>query len=59
MTFDIKNAGATYQQLVNKIFAPLIGRSIEIYMDDMLVKSKRVSYHIKDLKDCFNTLQQY
>ena len=37
--FGLKNAGATYQRLVNKIFAELLGVSMEVYIDDMLVKS--------------------
>ena len=39
MPFGLKNDGATYQRLVNKIFADKIDRSIEVYVDDMLVKS--------------------
>ncbi|KAL0411873.1 UNVERIFIED_CONTAM: hypothetical protein Slati_3777000 [Sesamum latifolium] len=41
MPFGLKNAGATYQRLVDKIFCPQIGRNVEVYVDDMLVKSKR------------------
>ena len=40
MPFVLKNAGATYQRLVNKMFSKQIGRNMEVYMDDMLVKSK-------------------
>ncbi|CAL8116974.1 unnamed protein product [Prunus armeniaca] len=40
MPFGLKNAGATYQRLVNSIFAPLIGNTMEVYVDDMLVKSR-------------------
>ncbi|KAI5323201.1 hypothetical protein L3X38_032273 [Prunus dulcis] len=40
MLFDLKNAGATYQRLVNSFFAPLIGNTMEVYVDDMLVKSR-------------------
>ncbi|CAL2277100.1 unnamed protein product [Prunus armeniaca] len=39
MPFGLKNAGATYQRLVNSLFAPLIGNTMEVYVDDMLVKS--------------------
>ena len=57
--FSFKNAKATYQQLMNKMFTPFIGKSMEMYVDDMLVKTCRASDHIKDLRDCFNTLRQY
>ena len=40
MPFRLKNAGATYQRLVNKMFSKQIGRNMEVYTDDMLVKSK-------------------
>ena len=39
MPFGIKNAGATYQRLVSKVFTNLIGKIIEVYVDDMLVKT--------------------
>ena len=58
MPFDLKNVGAMYQRLVNKMFAPLIRKSIEVYVDDMLVKSKLASDYIKDLKECFDVLRQ-
>ena len=40
MPFGLKNAGATYQRLVNKMFSKQIGRNMEVYVDDMLVKSR-------------------
>ena len=40
MPFGLKNAGATYQSLVNQMFSKQIGRNVEVYVDDMLVKSK-------------------
>ena len=46
MPFRLKNAGATYQRLVNKMFAPQIGRNVEVYVDDMLVKSAREISHL-------------
>ena len=39
MSFDLKNAGATYQRLMNKMFAHQIGRNVQVYMDDVLMKS--------------------
>ena len=40
--FGLKNAGATYQRLVNLMFQKQIGNNMEVYVDDMLVKSKKV-----------------
>ena len=59
MPFELKNARATYQRLVNKIFSKQIGRNIEIYVDDMLVKSREELAHLDDLKETFTTLRQY
>ncbi|KAL2228350.1 UNVERIFIED_CONTAM: Retrovirus-related Pol polyprotein from transposon gypsy [Sesamum indicum] len=49
MPFDLKNAGATYQRLVNRMFGDLLGKTIEVYVDDMLVKSRRSQDHLEDL----------
>jgi hypothetical protein len=49
MPFGLKNAGATYQQLVNRMFQNQIGKNVEVYVDDMLVKSIRATKHIEDL----------
>ena len=59
MPFGLKNAGATYQRLVNKMFSAQIGRNMEVYIDDMLVKSKEEPTHLDDLKQTFTTLRQY
>ena len=59
MSFGLKNAGATYQTLVNQRFNKQIGRNIEVYVDDMLVKSKEEENHLDDLKETFETLRQY
>ena len=50
MPFGLKNAGATYQRLVNKIFKEQIDRNMEVYVDDMLVKSKSTKNHVADLQ---------
>ena len=55
--FDLKNAGATYQRLVNQVFSKQIGRNVEVYVDDMLVKSKEEKDHLDDLKETINTLK--
>ena len=59
MSFGLKNAGATYQRLMNKMFAQQIGRNVQVYVDDMLVKSRREEDHLEDLRETFNTLHSY
>ena len=56
MSFGLKNSGATYQQLVNKIFKIQIERNMEVYVDDMLVKSPQTTDHVRDLEEVFSTL---
>ena len=56
MPFELKNLGVTYQRLVNKMFNK-IGRNMEVYMDNMLVKSKKELAHLDDLKETFTTLK--
>ncbi|KAK0603822.1 hypothetical protein LWI29_009058 [Acer saccharum] len=59
MPFGLKNAGATYQRLVNRIFARQIGRNMEVYVDDMLTKSTTTEKHSEDLKETFDVLRKY
>jgi hypothetical protein len=59
MGFRLKNAGATYQRLVNKMLRGQIGRNVEVYVDDMLVKSIQAANHIVDIEETFNTLRDY
>lgn len=59
MPFGLKNAGATYQRLVNKMFKEQIGNTMEVYMDDMLVKSMKAEKHIKNLREMFDILCKY
>jgi hypothetical protein len=59
MPFGLKNAGAIYQRLVNKIFRDQIMRNVVVYVGDMLVKSIRAANHIVDLEETFNTLRGY
>jgi hypothetical protein len=59
MPFGLKNAGATYQRLVNRMFRNQIGRNVEAYVDDLLVKSILATKHIEDLRETFRTLREY
>ena len=59
MPFGLKNAGAAYQRLVNKVFASLINKTMEVYIDDMLVKSLKKEDHVTDLQEMFALLQKY
>ena len=59
MSFGLKNAGTTYQRLINKMFAHQIGRNVQVYVDDMLVKNRKEDDHLDDLKETFDTLRSY
>ena len=59
MPFSLKNAGSTYQRMMTKMFKPQLGRSIEVYIDDMVVKSKVVSEHMGDLANIFGILRKH
>lgn len=59
MSFGLKNVGATYQQLINKILAKLIGKTIETYVDDTVVKSSKVDKHTTNLYELFDMLDLY
>ena len=55
MPFRLKKAGATYQKLVNRMFIQQIGRNVEVYVDYMLVKSKKEDRHLYNLREKFET----
>ena len=57
MPFCLKNAGSTYQRMMTKMFEAQMGKNIEVYIDDMVVKSKMVSEHIGDLTNIFKILR--
>ena len=59
MPFGLKNAGATYQTLVMKMFRPLLDSTMEVYIDDMLVKSKQRPDHADHLQQTFDLLREY
>ena len=50
MPFSLKNTGVTYYRLVNIMFKDLIGKTMEVYMDDMLVKFRMVRDHVEHLR---------
>lgn len=58
MPFGLKNADSTYQRLVNMMFADQIGQTMEVYIDDMLVKSLEAEDHISHLQQAFTTLRR-
>jgi len=57
MPFGLKNVETTYQQMMMRMFRDKIGRTVEVYIDDMVVKSKRKVRHIDDLKEVFEVLR--
>ncbi|XP_075483761.1 uncharacterized protein LOC142523912 [Primulina tabacum] len=59
MPFGLKNAGATYQRAMNLIFRDMIGHHIEVYIDDIVVKSKQAVDHIEHLRKSFQRMRQH
>ena len=57
MPFGLKNAGSTYQRMMTKMFESRLGKTMEVYIDDMVVKSKLASEHLSDLTDVFEALR--
>ena len=59
MPFGLKNARSTYQRMMTKMFEPQLGKNVEVYIDDMVVKSKLVSEHVGDLTSIFEILREH
>ncbi|XP_027171525.1 uncharacterized protein LOC113771103 [Coffea eugenioides] len=59
MPFGLKNAGATYQRTMTTLFHDMIHREMEVYVDDIIIKSKRAEDHLVDLKKLFERLRKY
>ena len=59
MPFGLKNVGATYQRLMDKVFREKIGKNMEVYVDDMIVNSCEVQRHVKDLEEIFAQIRKY
>jgi ribonuclease HI len=58
MPFGLKNAGATYQRMMTTMFGNQIGKTVEVYIDDMLVKSVRREDHLTHLREVFEILRR-
>ena len=59
MPFGLKNTRSTNQRMITKIFEPQLGKNIEVYIDDMVVKSRVVSEHVGDLRSIFEILREH
>lgn len=59
MSFELKNASATYQRLITQIFKPLIDRTMEVYIDDIIMKSETRAEHAQHLEKAFCLIQAY
>ena len=59
MSFGLKNAGATYHRMMTRMFREKISHTVEVYIDDMVVKSKEEQGHVGDLTDIFEVLKQH
>ncbi|GKD19555.1 reverse transcriptase domain-containing protein, partial [Tanacetum coccineum] len=58
MSFGLKNAGATYQRLVDEAFQSQIGKNLEVYVDDMVVKSRTEREMLADIAETFDNLKR-
>ena len=59
MPFGLKNARSTYQRMITRMFEPQLGKNIEVYIDDMVVKSKVEFEHVGDLGNIFGILRRH
>lgn len=59
MSFGLKNIGVTYQRMITKVFDGVIGKAIEVYVDDIIVKTPKDEDHVVDLKEVFNRLRRH
>ncbi|GJR58195.1 reverse transcriptase domain-containing protein [Tanacetum coccineum] len=58
MPFGLRNAGATYQRLIDKAFYKQIGRNLEVYVDDLVIKSYMEDEIVRDIEETFKTLRE-
>lgn len=59
MSFGLKNVGATYMRAMTTLFHDMVHKEIKVYVDDVILKSKKGSDHLDDLQYFFERLQRY
>ncbi|XP_061359835.1 uncharacterized protein LOC133303882 [Gastrolobium bilobum] len=59
MSFGLKNSGATYQRMMNKVLEDQLGKNVEVYIDDMIVKSFDMTNYVQNLEQTFRKLRKY
>jgi len=59
MPFGLKNVGATYQRLMDKVLAPMLGQNVQAFVDDMVVTSQQKEQYVTDLDELFTTISKY
>jgi hypothetical protein len=59
MPFGLKNAGATYQRMMQNCLGSQIGRNIQVYIDDVVITTRKEEFLIRDLQETFNNLSRY
>lgn len=57
MSFELKNNDATYEHILSRMFKRLLGREMEVYMDEMITKSRKSEEHIGDLEETFGIMR--
>ena len=59
ISFGLKNVGVSYQRMMGQLFEKILGKTMEVYIDDMLVKSINCEKHMGDLQGAFNLIRQH
>ena len=59
MPFGLKNVGATYQRAMTTMFHDFIHKTVEVYVDDIMIKLKRKEDHVSDIKVAFDRMRKY
>ena len=59
MPFGLKNTGATYQRLMDRVLTPMLGQNVQAYVDDMVVTSQQKEQHVADVEELFTMIAKY